>query len=57
MMKRVKAIQIFYDYERFENRMPTKEEWEKEFYGRVMRPTESRYYYQVRKRFLQECEA
>lgn len=56
MMRKVNAIQIFYDYDRIENRLPTREEFEKAYYGRVMEPTESRYYYTVRKRFLQERE-
>lgn len=56
MKTRVKAIQIFYDYERLENRMPTKEEFEQAFYGRVMKKSESRYYWAVKKQYLKECE-
>lgn len=56
MMRKVNAIQIFYDYDRLENRLPTREEFEKDYYGRVMKPTESRYYYTVRKKFLEERE-
>lgn len=50
------AIEIFREYERLENRLPTKEEWEMEWFGRVCRRNENNYYYQVKKRFLQERE-
>lgn len=56
MKTRVKAIQIFYDYERLENRMPTREEFEVAFYGRVMKKHESRYYWTVKKQYLEERE-
>lgn len=56
MMRKVNAIQIFYDYERLENRLPSREEFETAYYGQVMDPTKSRYYYTIRKRFLQERE-
>jgi hypothetical protein len=51
------AIEIFREYERLENRLPTKAEWEMEWFGRVCRRNENNYYYQVKKKFLEECEA
>lgn len=52
--KGMKAIQIFIDYMRFENRMPTRKEFEREWYGREMPRGKSNYYYQVREKFLEE---
>lgn len=43
MKIRKKACQIFEDYERLENRLPTKAEFEIEFYGEEKK--ESKYYY------------
>lgn len=54
--KRVKAIQVFYDYERLENRLPTKDEFDLAYYGRKLRRGESNWYYNVRKRYLMERE-
>ena len=54
--KGVKAIQIFYDYEEQENRLPTKKEFDVAYYGRVLRRGESNWYYQVKKKFLEEKE-
>lgn len=55
--KGVKAIQIFYDFEKLENRLPTKAEFDQAYYGRVLRRGESNWYYQVKKDFLMEREA
>ena len=51
---RVKAIQIFYDFDRLENRLPTKEEFDIIFYGRKLSRGESNWYYAVKKKFLEE---
>lgn len=51
------AIKIFEEYQRIENRMPTKKEWDYEYYGREMRRGESNYYYTVKKKWLAGCEA
>lgn len=53
----VKAIQVFYDYERLENRLPTKNEFDQAYYGRILRRGESNWYYAVKKKFLAEREA
>lgn len=55
--KGVKAIQIFYDFQRLENRLPTKAEFDEAYYGRVLRRGESNWYYAVKKKFLEESEA
>lgn len=47
---RKKACQIFEEYDRLENRLPTKQEFELEYYGEVKK--ESRYYYMVKRRYL-----
>lgn len=54
--KGIKAIQIFYDYDKLENRLPTKKEFDLAFYGRVLGSNESNWYYTVRKKFLKERE-
>lgn len=59
-MKRISkfsAIEIFREYERLENRLPTKAEWEMEWFGRVCSRNENNYYYQVRRKYLQEKES
>ena len=53
MKRKMNAIQIFYDYDRLENRLPTREEFEKEYYGQTKRGT---YYYQVKREYLEERE-
>ena len=50
------AIEVFREFERLENRLPTQAEWEMEFYGRVCRRNENNYYYQVKRKFLEEKE-
>lgn len=55
-MKRVSkfsATAIFDEYMRLENRIPSKAEWEMEFYGRMCKRNENNYYYQVKKRWLE----
>lgn len=51
----VKAIQIFYDYDSMENRLPTKQEFDLAYYGRVLKRGESNWYYKVKKKFLEEA--
>lgn len=48
------AYSIFEDYLRLENRMPTKKEFDIEFYGRALDHNESNYYYYVKRRYLAE---
>lgn len=52
--KGIKAIQVFYDYEKLENRLPSKNEFDLAYYGRTLRRGESNWYYTVKKRFLEE---
>lgn len=52
--RKVKAAFIFDEYMRLENRLPTRKEFEEEFYGEE-KPN-SRYFYQVRKKWLSEKE-
>ena len=52
----IKAVQIFYDFERLENRLPTKAEFDQAYYGKELRRGESNYYYQVKQKYLQERE-
>lgn len=54
MKRAFKAIQIFYNYEKLENRLPSKDEFDMEWYGRKLRRGVSNYYYQVKKSFLSE---
>ena len=54
--KGIKAIQVFYDFERLENRLPEKSEFDLAFYGRELRRGESNYYYQAKREFLKEME-
>lgn len=56
MKRAFKAIQIFYNYDKLENRLPTKEEFDKEWYGKKLRRGVSNYYYQVKRMFLEEGE-
>jgi hypothetical protein len=37
--------------------MPTKKEWDYEYYGRELNRGESNYYYTVKKKWLAGCEA
>lgn len=50
MKIRKKACQIFEEFEEREGRLPTKTEFEQEYYGEVKK--ESRYYYMVKRRYL-----
>lgn len=54
--KGMKAVQIFYDYERLENRLPSRNEFDLAFYGRILSRGESNYYYQVKREFLKETK-
>lgn len=54
--KGTNAMQIFIDYERFENRLPTKAEFDLSLYGRELRRGESNYYYTVKRKYLAGCE-
>ncbi len=54
MKRTFKAIQIFYNYDRLENRLPSKDEFDMEWYGRKLNRGVSNYYYQVKKIFLSE---
>ena len=51
--RRILAEQIFADYERFENRLPSRVEFNMEFYGYDPGQS-SRYYYAVKRKYLQE---
>ncbi len=51
------AYSIFEEYERAENRIPTKNEFDTLFYGRTLNPGESNYYYSVKRKWLAECES
>ena len=57
MKRTFKAIQIFIDYDKLENRLPTRKEFELAWFGRELRRNESNYYYKVKKDFLAEREA
>lgn len=50
----IKAIKIFYDYERMENRLPTKQEFDLAYYGRILERGESNWYYKVKRNFIEE---
>lgn len=54
--KGAKAIQIFYDYDKQENRLPTKAEFDQAYYGRVLKRGESNYYYEVKRKYVKEKE-
>ena len=54
--RKTRAIQVFYDYERLENRLPTKQEFDLAFYGRILKRGESNWYYAVKKKYLTEGE-
>lgn len=54
MKRRINAIQIFYDYDRLENRLPTKEEFEMAYYNQIKKG--GKYYYQVKREYLEERE-
>lgn len=56
MKRPFKAIQIFIDYEKLENRLPSRKEFELAWFGRELRHNESNYYYKVKKDFLAERE-
>jgi hypothetical protein len=47
------AYSIFDDYMRFENRIPSKSEFDLEFYGRKTLHNQTNYYYQVKKKWLE----
>lgn len=52
MKRTFKAIQIFLDYYKLENRLPSKVEFDLAWYGRD-RGRNSRYYWRVKKQFLE----
>lgn len=52
----VRAIKLFEEMDRLENRLPTKAEFDEAYYGRVLRRGESNYYYQVKRKYLKERE-
>lgn len=54
--KGMKAVQIFYDFERLENRLPSKNEFDLAYYGKELRRGQSNYFYQVKREFLKEME-
>jgi hypothetical protein len=56
MKRPFKAIQIFIDYEKLENRLPSRKEFELAWFGRELRCNESNYYYKVKRDFLAERE-
>ena len=45
---------IFEMYEKLKNRIPTKAEFDLEFYGRILRHNESNHYYNVKRKWLAE---
>lgn len=49
-----KAADIFDEYMKLENRIPSKQEFDLEFYGRIMRRNESNHYYNVKRKWLAE---
>lgn len=51
-----RAIKLFEEMNKLENRLLTKAEFDLAFYGRKLRRGESNYYYQVKRKFLQECD-
>lgn len=51
------AYSIFEEYERVENRLPSKLEFDQAFYGRPLNYGESNYYYTAKKKWLAGCEA
>lgn len=55
--RRTKAIEVFREFYKEENRLPKKEEFDFIFYGRELRRGESNWYYAVRKKFLEEVDA
>lgn len=54
--RKTKAIEVFREFERLENRLPSKNEFDLAFYGRVLRRGESNWYYAVKKKYLEESE-
>ena len=55
--RKTRAIEVFKEFERLENRLPTKAEFDQEYYGRVLKRGESNWYYAVKRKFLQERDA
>ena len=51
--RKTKAIEVFREFERLENRLPSKNEFDLAFYGRVLRRGESNWYYAVKKKYLE----
>lgn len=47
------ALSIFYDFQREQNRIPTKDEFDLAFYGKELNRGASNYYYRVKKKFLE----
>ena len=48
------AYSIFDDYMKFENRIPTKKEFDFEFYGKETPHNQTNYYYTVRRNWLSQ---
>lgn len=54
--RKTRAIEVFREFERLENRIPSKEEFDLAYYGRKLRRGESNWYYQVKRKYLEESE-
>lgn len=54
--RKTRAIEVFREFERLENRLPSKSEFDQAYYGRVLKSGESNWYYAVKKKFLAERE-
>lgn len=52
-----RAIKLFEEMDRLENRIISKAEFDLAFYGRELRRGESNYYYQVKRKYLEGREA
>lgn len=50
------AISIFYEYWERDGGIPTRAEFENEYYGKVCERGESNYYYKVKDNFLKQLE-
>ena len=50
------AISIFYEYWERDGGIPTRAEFENEYYGKVCERGESNYYYKVKENFLKQLE-
>ena len=52
-----RAIKLFEEMDRLENRIISKAEFDLAYYGRKLRRGESNYYYQVKRKYLEGREA